>query len=40
VSRSIIEAHHGRLWATANDGPGATLSFAIPCGLAGVETRE
>ena len=31
VSRSIIEAHHGRLWATANDGPGATFSFAIPC---------
>jgi signal transduction histidine kinase len=25
VSRSIIEANHGRLWATANDGPGATL---------------
>jgi signal transduction histidine kinase len=31
VSQSIIEAHHGRLWATANDGPGATFSFAIPC---------
>ena len=31
VSRSIIEAHHGRLWAAANDGPGATLSFSIPC---------
>jgi PAS domain S-box-containing protein len=30
VSHSIIEAHHGRLWATANDGPGATFSFAIP----------
>ena len=31
ISRSIIEAHNGRLWATANDGPGATFSFAIPC---------
>ena len=31
VSRSIIESHDGRLWATANDGPGATFSFAIPC---------
>jgi len=31
ISRSIIEAHQGRLWATANDGPGATFSFAIPC---------
>jgi PAS domain S-box-containing protein len=30
VSQSIIEAHHGRLWAIANDGPGATFSFAIP----------
>jgi PAS domain S-box-containing protein len=32
VSRSIIERHHGRLWAEANDGPGATFSFCIPCG--------
>ena len=31
VSRSIIEAHHGRLWASANEGPGATFSFSIPC---------
>jgi len=34
VSRSIIERHHGRLWAAPNDGPGATFSFSIPCGLA------
>ena len=31
ISRSIIESHHGRLWASANDGPGATFSFSIPC---------
>jgi PAS domain S-box-containing protein len=31
VSRSIIESHQGRLWAAANDGPGATFSFSIPC---------
>jgi len=31
VSRSIIESHHGRLWASPNDGPGATFSFSIPC---------
>jgi signal transduction histidine kinase len=31
ISRSIIESHQGRLWATANDGPGATFSFSIPC---------
>jgi signal transduction histidine kinase/GAF domain-containing protein len=30
VSRSIIESHHGRLWATPNDGPGATFSFSVP----------
>ena len=31
VSRSIVEANGGRLWATANDGPGATFVFSIPC---------
>src|SRR5258705_1100813 len=30
VSRSIIESHHGRLWAAPKDGPGATFSFSIP----------
>jgi PAS domain S-box-containing protein len=30
VSRSIVESHQGRLWATLNDGPGATFSFSIP----------
>ncbi len=30
VSRSIIENHHGRLWAALNDGPGATFSFSVP----------
>lgn len=32
VSRSIIESHHGRLWAIRNQGPGATFLFSIPCG--------
>jgi signal transduction histidine kinase len=39
VSRSIVERHHGRIWAESNDGPGATFSFSIPCSpknLAGV----
>jgi len=31
VSKSIIENHHGRLWATPNKGPGVTFSFSIPC---------
>ena len=30
VSRSIIESHHGRLWAALNDGPGATFAFSVP----------
>lgn len=33
VSRSIIERHLGRLWATQNDGHGATFSFSIPRSL-------
>jgi signal transduction histidine kinase len=28
ISRSIIEAHEGRLWAEA--GPGGKFSFSIP----------
>jgi PAS domain S-box-containing protein len=31
VSRSIVERHEGRLWATPNSGPGVTFSFSIPC---------
>jgi C4-dicarboxylate-specific signal transduction histidine kinase len=30
ISRSIIEAHDGRLWAVANDGPGSTFCFTLP----------
>ena len=30
ISRSIIEAHGGRLWATANPGPGTTFHFTLP----------
>ncbi len=30
ISRSIIEAHGGRLWVTPNDGPGVTFAFTLP----------
>ena len=40
VSRSIIEAHQGRLWATPNDGAGCTFSFAIPCEPEGLAQTE
>ena len=30
ISRSIIESHAGRLWATNNDGRGAAFHFTLP----------
>jgi PAS domain S-box-containing protein len=30
ISRSILQAYGGRLWATANDGPGTSFHFTLP----------
>ena len=30
ISRQIVDAHGGRIWATARDGHGAELSMALP----------
>jgi len=30
ITRSIVESHGGRVWATANEGPGAIFHFTLP----------
>ena len=30
ICRSIIDAHHGRLWAASGEGSGTTFSFSLP----------
>ena len=38
ISRSIVEAHGGRIWATRNHGRGLTLHVELPCPASGVLT--
>jgi signal transduction histidine kinase len=30
ISKSIVEAHSGRIWAESNQGPGLTVQFSVP----------
>ncbi len=39
ISRSIIEAHGGRLWATANTPRGAVFQFTLPAGVDGSDEK-
>ncbi|HTB13131.1 MAG TPA: PAS domain-containing protein [Bryobacteraceae bacterium] len=32
ITRSIVESYGGKVWFTANQGPGATFHFTLPCG--------
>jgi signal transduction histidine kinase len=33
ICRSIVEAHGGRVWATANEDAGMTFSVALPVSI-------
>ena len=35
ISQSIVEAHHGRIWATGEPGRGASFYVALPAASAG-----
>ena len=39
ISRSIVESHGGRIWATPNDGRGATFHFTLSTTTAAEELK-
>jgi signal transduction histidine kinase len=40
LSRSIVEAHSGRIWAERNEGPGLTVRFSLPAETASDDTAK
>jgi signal transduction histidine kinase len=40
VSRSIVAAHQGELWAENNTGSGATFTLTLPLDKAATHSRE
>jgi len=40
VSKGLVEAHGGRIWAENREGGGAVFRFTLPVGKTRMETNE
>jgi PAS domain S-box-containing protein len=40
ISKKIVEAHGGQIWAEGRKGQGATFRFTLPCAISGHDIRE